>query len=784
MNIMQALCAICFMLAFLLLISRFLPRRRKQILILMELIAAFLLWFDILSYVYNGDTSAIGFVMIRISNFGVFFLTSAIVLGFNLYLIDLLSEDKGVSELPKRLTIVNYGSALGMVLVVVSQFSGLYYSFDENNVYHRGPGFLICYIVPVIFPIIQYTVIRQYKHVFRKLIYISLVSYIFVPIIMGILQIFTYGISIVNIAMVFVSISLYVFAYMDLNYELEKMHQGQLDRLRKDREVMKRLFDQTAKAFVAAVEKRDRYARGSSLRSADYARMIAFGLGKDEVECDEVYYSALLHDVGNIAIPDSILEKSEELTDEEREIVKNKPLVSAEILSSIVDYPYLKEGALYYKENYDGSGYPKGLKGSDIPEVARIVAVSDAYVSMTSKKSYRDALPYQIVREDFVKSAGAQFDPELSDIMVRIMDQENASSSNEVSNEVERELECREYRQAVTTGIPVTEEVMRIKFLWREHKSMEEDFSAPSILLFDSYDRHVHRDKRTIDAYRYVEYGELWFDGHNVCTRAKNMEVDVSEYDNISENEASVEDGWIEYEITAGRFEDHVSIVMSSPGRKVEAIVALLSKSKASYLGITGENCQIKDITFEMTGEKKRLGDIRRISDEVSYIDRLESDLPNIQIDRNRSAATPGIELKNHLVIDFHTLTLPSASLVWHCPYFVIFYSDDKRVRGRGYKEYALIKINGEKEGLDEFAKNHFEMKRDDTFPGWNEWNRKNKDGLECRVTFVRKGNEVITRTQNLGVLIENTTEIKEKHDEVYVALTGDQVALTDIRIR
>ena len=195
LNIMLALCAICGMMAILLLITRFLSRRRKWILIGMELVATLLLGFDRAAYIYRGDLSSKGYIMVRLSNMMVFFLTSAIVLAFNLYLADLLVGDGKLRTLPIRLKLTQLFSLIGMFLAIVSHFTGLYYYFDENNVYHRGKGFLIAYIIPVIMPLLQYSVIRQYKNKLSRLIYISLVIYIFVPIIVGIIQIFTYGLS-------------------------------------------------------------------------------------------------------------------------------------------------------------------------------------------------------------------------------------------------------------------------------------------------------------------------------------------------------------------------------------------------------------------------------------------------------------------------------------------------------------------------------------------------------------------------------------------------------------
>ena len=158
---MLLLCGACGIFTLLLLMTRFLSGRRKIILILMELIAFFLLWFDRLAYVYAGDPSHKAFIMVRVSNFFVFFLTSAVVFGINLYLADLLRNDAGFDVLPKRIRIVSIASIVGMLMAVLAAFTNLYYYFDETNRYHRGGGFLISYIIPVVSPIIQYTVIRQ-----------------------------------------------------------------------------------------------------------------------------------------------------------------------------------------------------------------------------------------------------------------------------------------------------------------------------------------------------------------------------------------------------------------------------------------------------------------------------------------------------------------------------------------------------------------------------------------------------------------------------------------------
>ena len=168
LNLMLLLCGACGIMAFMLFITRFLSARRKGILILMEIIAFVLLWFDRMAYIYAGDPGPQAYIMVRLSNFLVFFLTPGVVFGFNLYLMDYMRNEGGKDVLPKRLRVVEFISAGGMALAIIASFTDLYYYFDESNKYHRGDGFLLAYIIPVVCPLIQYTVIRQYKKIFSK----------------------------------------------------------------------------------------------------------------------------------------------------------------------------------------------------------------------------------------------------------------------------------------------------------------------------------------------------------------------------------------------------------------------------------------------------------------------------------------------------------------------------------------------------------------------------------------------------------------------------------------
>ena len=160
------------------------------------------------------------------------------------------------------------------------------------------------------------------------------------------------------------------------------------------------------------------------MRVADYSREIAKRMGKSVQEQDQIYYMGLLHDVGKIGIPDEIINKTDRLTDEEFAIIRRHPLIGADILRNVSEMPALSTGTRGHHERYDGKGYPDRLKGEQIPLEARIIAVADSYDAMTSRRSYRDILPQDVVRSEIEKGKGTQFDPQITDIMLAMIDED------------------------------------------------------------------------------------------------------------------------------------------------------------------------------------------------------------------------------------------------------------------------------------------------------------------------------------------------------------------------
>lgn len=206
--------------------------------------------------------------------------------------------------------------------------------------------------------------------------------------------------------------------------ELEEKVAEQTRAIRAEQEKADHLFMQTVMALSGAVDAKDRYTSGHSKRVAEYSRQIAQRMGKSVEEQNEIYQAGLLHDVGKIRIPEEIINKPGKLTDEEFQLIRIHPVTGYHILKGIDSNHKIAQGSKFHHERYDGKGYPNGLAGEDIPEIARILGVADSYDAMASDRSYRKALPQQVVREEIEKGKGTQFDPAIADIMLAMIDED------------------------------------------------------------------------------------------------------------------------------------------------------------------------------------------------------------------------------------------------------------------------------------------------------------------------------------------------------------------------
>jgi HD-GYP domain-containing protein (c-di-GMP phosphodiesterase class II) len=188
------------------------------------------------------------------------------------------------------------------------------------------------------------------------------------------------------------------------------------------------LFLASIRAIVEAVDAKDPYTRGHSARVVDYALAIgnALDFNKDELKRLEV--SAILHDVGKIGIPDRILGKPGKLTYEEFSYMKRHPVLGSSIIEPIAELRDLIPNIMYHHEKYDGSGYPKGLKGEEIPFFARIICIADSFDAMTTDRPYRKRKSRKIAFKELRDNSGTQFDPKLVPIFIR--EAQNASNKH------------------------------------------------------------------------------------------------------------------------------------------------------------------------------------------------------------------------------------------------------------------------------------------------------------------------------------------------------------------
>ncbi|MCD7834594.1 MAG: HD-GYP domain-containing protein, partial [Lachnospiraceae bacterium] len=192
--------------------------------------------------------------------------------------------------------------------------------------------------------------------------------------------------------------------------------------MKKRQEELKLIIEQSLHTFANAIDAKDSDTNGHSVRVANYSREIARRMNFSVEEQEQISYMALLHDIGKIGIPDSILKKAGKLTPEEWEIVKSHPRIGGEILSEFTVIPDIADGAKYHHEHYDGNGYCEGRKGEEIPLKARIIAIADSFDAMCSARHYQAGNTLEYAREELLRCSGTQFDPDIVVYMVDMID--------------------------------------------------------------------------------------------------------------------------------------------------------------------------------------------------------------------------------------------------------------------------------------------------------------------------------------------------------------------------
>ena len=202
----------------------------------------------------------------------------------------------------------------------------------------------------------------------------------------------------------------------------------QMNEIKRINEELSSTYEKLEKAYLDSietlrytVEARDPYTRGHSDRVSKYSVLIGKFLGLSETDLKTLEVGGLFHDIGKIGIPDSILLKESKLTDDEYSQIKNHPSIGAHILCNATIFQDIIPIVKHHHEKFDGTGYPSKLKGNDIPYLARIAAVADTFDAMTSRRTYRDPLSLDVVKAEFERCSGSQFDPEITKVFLDIL---------------------------------------------------------------------------------------------------------------------------------------------------------------------------------------------------------------------------------------------------------------------------------------------------------------------------------------------------------------------------
>ena len=225
------------------------------------------------------------------------------------------------------------------------------------------------------------------------------------------------------------SFSLFIFI-ADLFYKKYRIEQEELEA-NMEKEVAQTVEDaqklmlSSVTAIGQMIDEKDTYTREHSQRVAEYSRLIAETLHiYSEKELEQIYRSALLHDIGKIAIPDAILKKPDRLTDDEYAIMKTHPVWGKKILADLSFLPQADYGACYHHERYDGKGYPEGIQTDNLPDIAKIISAADALDAMNSNRCYRNHCSKSYIINEFEKGSGTQFDPQIAQIVIHLIQEE------------------------------------------------------------------------------------------------------------------------------------------------------------------------------------------------------------------------------------------------------------------------------------------------------------------------------------------------------------------------
>ena len=321
---------------------------------------------------------------------------------------------------------------------------------------------LVFVFILVFIHLVQY--IRKNKQ--SKTDYILLIGLFLVLVCVAIESVSVYFVA--TISGIFIGIGMIILLFTNIVRTIQKIHMVEEKRhhleLEIEKKQNKKITLQMMESLSTTIEAKDEYTRGHSRRVAQYAALIAENLGWSKEEIQNLKNCAYLHDIGKIGIPDQILNKPGKLTNEEFNLIKQHTTIGQDILKDITIIPHIDEVTRSHHEHYDGTGYPDGLKGNEIPIQARIIALADSYDAMNSRRIYRNALSHGRIYHEIQMNAGTQFDPEITKVFLKLMD--NGSLYN-LENEIlpTQEDTINKFISDVVTTMQDQEETKNIDYL-------------------------------------------------------------------------------------------------------------------------------------------------------------------------------------------------------------------------------------------------------------------------------------------------------------------------------
>mgnify|MGYP002619887839 FL=1 len=312
---------------------------------------------------------------------------------------------------------------IGYVVILNFVISSILYLAKIKDYIETLPvaQILLVFVFILIFiHLVQY--IRKNKQ--AKTDYILLIGLFLVLVCVAIESVSVYFVA--TISGIFIGIGMNILLFTNIFRTIQKIHIVEEKRHQLELEIEKKenkkITLQMMESLSTTIEAKDEYTRGHSRRVAQYAALIAKNLGWTKEEIQNLKNCAYLHDIGKIGIPDQILNKPGKLTNEEFNLIKQHTTIGQDILKDITIIPHIDEVTRSHHEHYDGTGYPDGLKGNEIPIQARVIALADSYDAMNSRRIYRNALSHGRIYHEIQMNAGTQFDPDITKIFLKLMD--------------------------------------------------------------------------------------------------------------------------------------------------------------------------------------------------------------------------------------------------------------------------------------------------------------------------------------------------------------------------